>query len=224
MLYIGIDFSISSPAYAIIEDDDFIKWGSITRSDRTAESHKKNPVKPYYILDENPDLFSLLFMEKDKMPDVYSERERLKIDYFLVLVNKLWDSILEEVGDKKFTVAMEGLSFASNGNALIDISMATALLRERIVGKIGSDKFYVYSPTSIKKFAIKGNAKKDQLYTAICESGFGGENLSSFTKLLKENEHEWVTPKKAVNKPIDDLVDATWIALYLKSEVENSLK
>jgi len=221
MLYVGIDFSISSPAYAIIDKKDFIKWGSLTRSDRTAESHKKNPIKPYHILDESPDLYNLLFMEKAKMPKEYSDRERIKIDYFLIIVNNLWDSILEEVGDNEFMVAMEGLSFASNGNALIDISMATALLRERIVGKIGSDKFFVYSPTSIKKFAVKGNAKKDQLYRALYESGFVGETLNSFTKLLKENEHEWITPKKAVNKPIDDLVDASWIALYLLSEVEN---
>ena len=139
----------------------------------------------------------------------------------LDIVNFLWNSILDEVGDQEFIVAMEGLSFASNGNALIDISMATALLRERIVGKIGSNNFFVYSPTSIKKFAIKGNAKKDQLYIALCESGSEGENLNKFINLLKENQSEWITPKGAVNKPIDDLVDATWIALYLKSEVEN---
>lgn len=220
MLYVGIDFSISSPAYAIMEGEDIIKWGSLTRSDRTEESHKKNSAKPYSILGDRPDLYNLMFMDRAIMPEIYSERERVKIVYFLDIVNKFWDSILEEVGNQEFKVAIEGLSFASNGNALIDISMATALLRERIIDRIGIDNFFVFSPTSIKKFAIKGNAKKDQLYEAMYKSGLGGKTFGEFSKLLEDNKEEWITPKGNVNKPIDDLVDASWIAFYLKSEIE----
>lgn len=222
MLYIGIDFSISSPAYAILdsEENDIIKWGSLTRSDRTGESHKKNPIKPYHILGDSPELYNLMFMDRVKVPEIYSERERVKLEYFLDIVNRFWDAVLLEIEDKECMIAIEGLSFASNGNALIDISMATALLRERIVERIGLDNFFVYSPASIKKFAIKGNAKKDQLYTAICESGFDGKKFNMFSDTLKENKDEWITPKGNVNKPIDDLVDASWIAFYLKSEVE----
>jgi len=217
MLFVGIDFSISSPAYCISSEDDVLVWGSVSRTDRSEESLKKNRIKPYYILGES-DLFSLYFLEKKDLPSDYSERERIKIKYFLEVVDSLWNSILDFVGDREFTVAMEGLSFASNGNALIDISMATALLRERIVDVVGVDRFFVFSPTSIKKFALKGNAKKNELYVSLYESEQSGKNMVEFQRILRENSQEWITGSGNVNKPVDDLVDATWISLYLKNQ------
>jgi len=143
-----------------------------------------------------------------------------KKPYFLNIVDELWDSVKRIMGDSNFSVAMEGLSFSSNGNALIDISMATSLLRERIIKDIGVNSFYVFSPTSIKKFALKGNAKKDELYEALCNFKEDETNLDVFTKMLAHNKEEWVTKAKQVNKPIDDIVDATWINLYLKKELK----
>jgi hypothetical protein len=124
------------------------------------------------------------------------------------------------MGESEFYVAMEGLSFSSNGNSLIDISMATALLRKKIIDRVGADKFYVFSPTSIKKFALKGNAKKNELYEALINFKESETNLENFSNILEVNKTEWITPAKVVNKPIDDIVDATWITLYLKKELK----
>ena len=221
MVLVGIDFSISSPAFCVYRDGKYT-WGSVTRSDRTRESLIKNSKKPYSTLDGH-DGFILDYIMKGDLPSDYSERERAKIGYFLDIVLTLWnriENIIEESGDKDVKVAIEGLSFSSNGNALIDISMATALLRERICRYVGSENFYVFSPTSIKKFALKGNSKKDELYEHLSNRENDGTNLDIFCRILKDNKSEWITGAKQVNKPIDDLVDATWILLYLKSEIE----
>lgn len=218
MNLVGIDFSINSPAFCCLKDGVYT-WGSVTRSERSKESLIKNTKKPYYWLDCDPN-FTLDFIEKQDLPDDYSGRERMKIGYFLSIVDGLWDSIKGIMGNSDFSVAMEGLSFSSNGNALIDISMATSLLRERIIKEVGVDSFYVFSPTSIKKFALKGNAKKDELYEALCNFREDETNLEVFTRMLASNKEEWVTKAKQVNKPIDDIVDATWINLYLKKELE----
>jgi hypothetical protein len=218
MNLVGIDFSINSPAFCCLKDGVYT-WGSVTRSERSKESLIKNTKKPYYWLDCDPN-FTLDFIEKQDLPDDYSGRERMKIGYFLSIVDGLWDSIKGIMGNSDFSVAMEGLSFSSNGNALIDISMATSLLRERIIKEVGVDSFYVFSPTSIKKFALKGNAKKDELYEALCNFKEDETNLEVFTRMLASNKEEWVTKAKQVNKPIDDIVDATWINLYLKKELE----
>ena len=45
-------------------------------------------------------------------------------------------------------------------------------------------------------------------------------NLKEFGIILESNKMEWITPSKVVNKPIDDIVDSTWINLYLKEELE----
>jgi hypothetical protein len=218
MNLVGIDFSLNSPSFCCLKHGRYI-WGSLTRSDRTGESLCKNPKKPFFYISNHPD-FVVKFIDKKVLPESYSERERAKNGYFLEIAETLWKSIQEIMGEEEYFVAMEGLSFSSNGNSLIDISMATALLRDRIIKEIGGERFFVFSPTSIKKFALKGNAKKDELYHALCEQKKDGTNLSELTNMLETNKIEWITPSKVVNKPIDDIVDATWINKFL----ENNLK
>jgi Holliday junction resolvasome RuvABC endonuclease subunit len=218
MNLVGIDFSINSPSFCCLKDNNYV-WGSLTRSDRTEDSLKKNSKKPFFVLGDMENL-RFIFLDKKELPPEYSERERIKIEYFLEIVDNLWEAIVNEMGNEPFRVAMEGLSFSSNGNSLVDIAMATALLRERIINKIGVENFHVFSPTSIKKFAVKGNAKKDELYYALVDLKEEGTNMNELTQVLAENQEEWITPKKVVNKPVDDIVDATWILLFLKNNLK----
>ena len=218
MNLVGIDFSINSPSFCCLKDNNYV-WGSLTRSDRTEDSLKKNSKKPFFVLGDMENL-RFIFLNKKELPSEYSERERIKIEYFLEIVDNLWEAIVNEMGDEPFRVAMEGLSFSSNGKYLVDIAMATALLRERIINKIGVENFHVFSPTSIKKFAVKGNAKKDELYYALIDLKEEGTNMNELTQVLAENQEEWITPKKVVNKPVDDIVDATWILLFLKNNLK----
>jgi len=34
-------------------------------------------------------------------------------------------------------------------------------------------------------------------------------------------QSQWITPAKSVNKPVDDLVDATWICLKLFQDMKS---
>ena len=219
MIYIGIDFSLTSPAFCVLKDGEY-SWGSLTRTDRTAESLRKSKDKPYAILEGDPSI-DLFFLTKKEMPVEYSAKERVKIDYFQEVVDSLWSHIEPFLGgDVK--IAIEGLSFSSNGNALIDISMATALIRKKIVDRIGSKNFYVFPPTAIKKFAGKGNFKKDEMYHALVEKApTAGGNFSDFTDVIANHSSSWITKSKQVNKPIDDLVDASWICLFLQETLKN---
>jgi hypothetical protein len=219
MTYIGIDFSLTSPAFCVYKDGKY-SWGSLTRTDRTAESLRKSKDKPYAILDGDPSI-DLFFLAKKEMPEEYSAKERVKIDYFQEVVDSLWSHIEPFLGgDVK--IAIEGLSFSSNGNALIDISMATALIRKKIVDTIGSQNFYVFPPTAIKKFAGKGNFKKDEMYHALVQKAPTTEgNFSDFTDVISKHSSSWITKSKQVNKPVDDLVDASWICLFFQEILKN---
>ena len=219
MIYIGIDFSLTSPAFCVFKDGRY-NWGSLTRTDRTAESLRKSKDKPYAILEGDPSI-DLFFLTKKEMPVEYSAKERVKIDYFQEVVDSLWSHIEPFLGgDVK--IAIEGLSFSSNGNALIDISMATALIRKKIVDTVGSQNFYVFPPTAIKKFAGKGNFKKDEMYHALVEKApTAGGNFADFTDVIAKHSSSWITKSKQVNKPIDDLVDASWICLFLQEILKN---
>ena len=219
MTYIGIDFSLTSPAFCVYKDGKY-NWGSLTRTDRTSDSLKKSKDKPYAVLDGDPDI-DLFFLTKKEMPEEYSARERVKIDYFQDIVDVFWYHI-EPFVEGEVHIAMEGLSFASNGNALIDISMATALIRKKIVDKIGSSNFYVFPPTAIKKFAGKGNFKKDEMYYSLIQKApEAGGNFTDLTDVLDKYSSSWITKSKQVNKPVDDLVDASWICLFLQETLKN---
>ncbi len=214
---VGIDFSLNSPAFCIYKNGRYY-LGTLTRSERSEESLKKNKKKPFAVLCEM-DMVEMIFMDKEKMPESYVEKERVKIDSFDNIVRLFWNKILDIVGDDDFSVAIEGLSFSSNGNALIDISMATGLLRRDIIKKIGRENFYVFSPAAIKKFAIKGNAKKHELYAVLMNREHNGTNLDSFTNILNDNYLEWVTKSYAVNKPLDDIIDSIWVCLFLENQI-----
>ena len=109
-------------------------------------------------------------------------------------------------------VFMEGLAYSSSGNSLIDISMLTILLRERLMRVIPSSQFYVFSPASIKKFAISGNAKKKLLFETLLLKE--DKRIEQFQMLLKENQSRWIKLSGDVVAPCNDLIDSIWIALF----------
>jgi hypothetical protein len=91
MTYIGIDFSLTSPAFCVLKDGKYT-WGSLTRTDRTSDSLKKNKDKPYSILDGDP-VIDLFFLTKQEMPEEYSARERVKINSFQDIVDVFWNHL-----------------------------------------------------------------------------------------------------------------------------------
>jgi len=180
----------------------------------------KSEIKPYSALSQMSNMH-LIFLDRKSFPDSYTEKERSKMQNYLEIVDSLWHHLSSQVKpEDNLVVALEGLSFASNGNSLIDISMATALLRERIIERTGFDNFHVYSPTAVKKFAFKGNCKKDELYYALLQKNEPG--LEDFLNILRAGADSWISPSKSVQKPLDDLIDATWICLYLLASEKNN--
>lgn len=225
-LVIGIDFSLLSPGICIIKDNTH-KWISVYTVD--ADDHQKLLSKedgPFKILSESKNIGINLRVKNDKKGISYSHTERNKlvasVEEVSALISEIKKHLVGFSGD--VYVAMEGISFGSKGNTLIDICMATGILRDAIVSELLDgryDRFYVFSPGTIKKYASKGNAKKDELYHALISKP-ELQHLE-FVKLLDMYKESWITPGGVVKKPLDDLVDATWIAELLKDVVENGL-
>jgi len=131
----------------------------------------------------------------------------------------IMESIKDDINDETY-IGMEGISFGSTGNSLIDISMATGIVRKSLVERISNDvdRLFIFSPSSIKKFAGKGNFKKIEMFDAILKES---EIDSEFIKTIGSNREACVTPKGVVKKPIEDMVDSIWICKFLKHQVEN---
>ena len=217
MKYLSIDFSLNSPAACFFDGTD-CQWFSLTRTADPVEKFTKKATSPYSVLGSLENRVNLQFLEKTSIPEDYTQRERHKMVQFNDIVSVFWGMFSHLIDDQTI-VSMEGLSFSSAGNSLIDISMATALLRKRILDHVGFDRFFVYSPGTIKKFALKGNSKKHELYHKLLESKNFPE-IETLRAQLDIYKDQWITKAGSVHKPVDDLVDATWIYLLTRSNFE----
>jgi len=210
---LGIDFSLNSPAWCLLTPDGS-KWGTFHRTTKKIDRMMAGDSSPFRIFSENPH-FSVKVIEKFKLEGEYFEVEKKKIVNFIEISHE-FTSMIEPHIDSQTKVFMEGISFGSSGNSLIDISMATALVRKRLVEIVGFENLNIYSPTSIKKFALKGNSKKDELYVALLDKYSDNKNLEPLIRILEQNKEIWIKKNKEVETPCSDLIDATWISLFGK--------
>jgi len=217
---IGIDFSLNSPGFCILTETD-CKWISLHRTTNIIDKMLKKDGSPFKVLGDNGTV-SINIMQKKEFTGEYHDKERQKIlnaIYFSEIALDLLDPHLNQ----NSIVGMEGLSFGSSGNSLIDISMTTALIRAGVVKRINPDNFYVISPTTLKKFAVKGNAKKDELYNALLEKKSGDERIKPLLKILSEYKDTWIKGAGKVENPCSDIIDATWICFFLDENLEKLL-
>ena len=221
-IFVGIDYSLISPGICIIKKNEY-KWISISNIDEV--DHQKLLSKKdgaFRILDESKSVKINLRNKSIKQGLTYSHTERNKLKSSIDEVDFLIQELREHLnGVNEVYVAIEGISFGAAGNTLIDIALSTGLLRSSIATVINTlDNFYVFSPGTIKKYAGSGSFKKNDMYEALINSNIKDQE---FVKLLASHKSDWITPGGVVKKPLDDLVDATWIALLLKDVVENGL-
>jgi len=216
---IGIDFSLNSAAFCSLNNIK-IDLGSLYRSNDSEEKLLKKKDGSILYLSHLKTLH-LNIIGKEQFTGEYHEVERKKMDSFIRRADEFFGMMGPHL-DKKTCVFMEGISFGSSGNSLIDISMATSLLRERILSVIPKEQFYVFSPSSIKKFALKGNAKKNELYETLLTKD--DKRIKDFQKILDENKGSWIKGSKEVVAPCNDLVDAVWISLFGENFLQNNGK
>ena len=217
---IGLDFSLNSPGFCILESDT-CKWISLHRTKNIIDNMLKKDGSPFKVLNDN-NYIDINIISKKEFKGEYHVNEREKIlnaIYFSDLAMELLDPYL----DNKTIVGMEGLSFGSTGNSLIDISTTTALIRSAIVKKIDPNNFFVLSPTTVKKFALKGNSKKDELYNILIEKKSEDSRLAPLITVLNEYKDKWIKGPNKVETPCSDIVDATWIALFVEENIEKLL-
>jgi hypothetical protein len=213
--YVGIDFSLNNPAFCVYsEDTQKPFWWSLHKTSNKLANIYKNPNSPLTVLKEESRII-ISVKEKLQYSKEYLEEQREKFREANLVVDELFEVVKTYTGfPSSVFVAIEGISFGSSGNSLVDISLATSLLRKKIVDYYGHDRLFVVPPSAIKKYAYKGNAKKHEMYEALMQR----EDLflKNFQAIFSSKKEFWVREEK-VTEPCSDLFDATWTMLYLKN-------
>ena len=208
MTIVSIDFSILYPGVCICRDFKDFKWIAVVNT----KVRKKDEDHFDWINSNYPNIKILKTSTKRSKSEQYHVTERIKLINYLDLIGVLISAIKEEIKDEKDLIfCLEGISFGSSGNSLVDIAQSTGILKNQIITQLLNnehDRFFIFSPSELKNaINCKGNANKQDILAKfksdpIIESV---KKSDLFTLLHKE---DWVIEKDKILSPIIDMTDA----------------
>jgi len=149
----------------------------------------------------------------------YSSVELAKIKRYDRMADDIINLVLQEsFRDDSFIISFEGTSYGSKmgTNNVIDMAAGAAVLKLKLLKTLQPENLMTVAPTSIKKFAGKGNMNKGQLFEAFLNNVNGDKNLE------KSPLYQWILTQdfgKKIPKPLDDLVDAYFLAAMTSTPV-----
>ena len=211
MNYLAVDFSLNSPGVCLYNDKSkkyhfisYMKPGTGTKKDQKLQE-EMSLLKDVTLVSQ-PD-----FSKEQE----FSSVELAKIKRYDRMADDIINLVLQESfkGDG-FTIAFEGTSYGSKmgTNNMIDMAAGAAILKLKLLKTLMPEDLMTVAPTTIKKFAGKGNMNKSQLFEVFFNNGIGDEILekSLFYMWIKDQDFG-----KKIPKPIDDLVDAFFLAAMI---------
>lgn len=211
MNYLAVDFSLNSPGVCLYNDKSkkyhfiaYMKPGTGTKKDQKLQE-EMSLLKDVTLVSQ-PD-----FSKEEE----FSSVELAKIKRYDRMADDIINLVLQDSfeGDG-FTIAFEGTSYGSKmgTNNMIDMAAGAAILKLKLLKTLMPEDLMTVAPTTIKKFAGKGNMNKSQLFEVFFNNGIGDENLE------KSPFYGWIKSQdfgKKIPKPIDDLVDAFFLAAMI---------
>ena len=204
MNLVAIDFSINSPGICLYKDGKphFISY-----------LKPKTGTKKQQKLQEEMGLFDDVTLVYQEEPNI-EKKELTRVLRHRDISKGLCD-IIEEHTDpsQPYGFYFEGSSYGTSRfgtNSLIDLASASSILKSDMIDRFDVKEMEVYAPTTIKKFAGKGNMSKLQMWEAfLCLETLNGSKFFEFCKQFKDD--------KKIMKPLDDLVDAYFLLEYVSS-------
>jgi len=211
---VTVDFSLNSPGICVWQSDtneyhfiSYIKAGSGTK----AEQKRQEEISLFkdVTLVHQPD-WNLTVGD-------YSKNEFAKIKRYIKTADDIINLIISITNSKQdYHIAFEGTSYGSKmgTNNMIDMAAGAAILKLKLLKTLNPEDLLTVAPTTIKKFAGKGNMNKLQLFEAYQKNVNEDQILakSPLWKLVKDLEIG-----KKIPKPLDDLVDAYFLAAYVSN-------
>lgn len=215
MNYVAVDFSLNSPGICIYNDKSkkyqFISYIKPKTGTRAEQAFQEDISKLKDV--------TLIYQPDFTIGDAYSGQELNKIKRYDRMADDIVNLILQESqqGDG-YTIAFEGTSYGSKmgTNNMIDMAAGAAILKLKMLKIFKPEDIQTIAPTTIKKYAGKGNMNKLQL----CQSFL--ENVNGDPFLMKGELFHFVTStvdsEKKIPKPLDDLIDAYFLSALLASK------
>jgi hypothetical protein len=219
MHFVAIDFSLNSPGICVYNGEtqkytfiSYLKAKTGTKKDQKIQEDFGQLSDS--ILKEQPDFSN---------DGAYSSVEFAKIRRYITTADDVLTMVADIIDPSDECVfAFEGTSFGSKQgtNNIIDMASGAAILKLRILESFNVRKIETVAPSTIKKFAGKGNMNKGDLWKVFLA------NINDDLKLKAAPTHSFCVNEigevSKIPKPFDDLVDAYFLNAYLQSEYQPS--
>lgn len=207
MTIVSIDFSILYPGICICKDFKEFKWLSVVNT----KLRKADQENLDYLLKNYPNIRIEKTNTVRKTHPEYHITERVKLINYQELISKIITEVLHEVGDDEVIVAIEGISFGSKGNSLVDISQSTGILKHELLTRVlknNADRLFIFSPSELKNaIGCKGNANKMDIFNQF-KSEPQIEEIKSSDLYRAVNTEKWIVQGDKILSPIIDMVDS----------------
>ena len=208
MTIVSIDFSILYPGMCVCHDFKEFKWlAGVNTTIRKKDLLRFEEIESAY------QSIKFFYTEsKRKKESEYYLTERIKLKNYQELISAISLKLKEEIKDPGSTIiAIEGMSYGSSGNSLVDLAQATGMLKRMLVDEIldgDSDRIFIFSPSELKNsIGCKGNAGKLDVFQKFKEDPvIDAARESDLYKLV--STEDWVVEKERVISPIIDMIDS----------------
>lgn len=208
MTIISIDFSILYPGVCICRDFKDYKWIAVVNTN----NRKKDKKNLEDLVLEYPSIRIEYTESRRVKSNSYHITERNKLFNYLESTSLLIKLLEEEIDlNDDILVVIEGISFGSKGNALVDISQATGIIKNKLVDSIlkgDTDRFFVFSPGELKNaIGCKGNAKKTEVFEKfLSDPILESVKTSDLYKAIEKED--WIREGDNIVSPIVDMIDS----------------
>ena len=211
MNFIAVDFSLNSPGICLYNDKgkkyhfiSYMKPGTGTKAEQRLQEELS-------LLGD----VTLVDQPNFTNTESFSSAELLKVKRYDKMADDIINLVLQNSFDGDgFTIAFEGTSYGSKmgTNNMIDMAAGAAILKLKLLKTLHPEDILTVAPTTIKKFAGKGNMNKLQLFESFQKNVNEDPILakSPLWKIVKDLE-----VGKKIPKPLDDLVDAYFLVAFV---------
>lgn len=207
----AFDFSMSKPALCVYIDKKIYFYCFPTDIDKVSYDKLVNNNVNVYNRELKP--INKNSFNSHELVLEHIQRANDLSNKIIYVINSLLKKF--EIENKDVIISTEGLSFASKGDAILDLSGYKYVLLSKLK-ELGFNNIKTYSPITIK--SIAGCTKKNEYgkLSMIEKIREENSNIHTFIDCLK-NEPDKLKKKTAFVKCVDDLVDAYWC---LKTTIE----
>lgn len=222
MLVIGLDFSLNYPAFCICKDWNKFMWLAAVNTN-IPKSYEKQLAD---FQQEFTGIEILQFEARPKKTDVYSTNERNKLQSYSIMIDALIDRLEPLSVDENIVISIEGVAYGAQGNALIDICIATGMVRKALLDRVlrgDASRMFIFSPGELKNaIGAKGNANKFDILNAFkLDPKINTVKQSSLYQLINKYE-DLIVKGTDIKSPFPDMVDSYLAVLKIHESLKES--